>query len=93
MIGPPAPEDEDNIMAALKLSDRVISMSLTATSPLLAKLSAIQEPFSELEKLVLLSQENVADPSWYFSVGPSPFHSSVNQDRLSVVTPAPITLP
>ncbi len=59
MLEPPTPEDEDNIMAALKLSDRVSSISLTTTSPLLAKLSAVQEPFLELEQLVLLSQENV----------------------------------
>ena len=51
---PPAPEDEDNIMAALKQSDRVSSISLTVTNSLLEKLSAIERPFSELEDLVLL---------------------------------------
>ncbi|KAH9053081.1 hypothetical protein EDB87DRAFT_312738 [Lactarius vividus] len=54
----PSPEDEDNIVAALKQSGRVSSISLTVTSPLLEKLSAISEPFSELENLVLLSQES-----------------------------------
>jgi hypothetical protein len=54
----PAPEDEDNIMAALKQSDRVSSISLTVTSSLLEKLSAIERPFSELEDLVLLSRDS-----------------------------------
>jgi hypothetical protein len=56
---PPAPEDEDNIMDALKQSDRVSSISLTVTSSLLEKLSAIERPFSELEDLVLLSRGSV----------------------------------
>lgn len=42
-------------MAALKHSDRVISINLTFTSSLLEKLSSIKEPFSELEELFLLS--------------------------------------
>ncbi|KAH9178398.1 hypothetical protein EDB89DRAFT_1171742 [Lactarius sanguifluus] len=54
----PAPEDEDNIMAALQQSDRVCSISLTVSSSLLQKLSTISEPFSDLEELVLLSQDN-----------------------------------
>jgi len=58
-LRPPAPEDEDNIMAALEKSDRVCSISLTVSSSLLKKLSAISEPFSELEELVLMSQDNV----------------------------------
>ena len=57
-LDPPAPEDDDNIIAALKQSDRVSSISLTITSSLLQKLSAISEPFSELEELILLSQDN-----------------------------------
>ncbi len=56
---PPALEDEDNIMAALEESDRVSSISLTVTSSLLEKLSAIERPFSELEDLVLLSRDSV----------------------------------
>ncbi|KAH9164744.1 hypothetical protein EDB89DRAFT_2233787 [Lactarius sanguifluus] len=58
---PPAPEDEDivNIMAALKQSDRVSSISLTVTSSLLEQLSTIAEPFSKLEKLNLLSRHNM----------------------------------
>ncbi|KAI9434181.1 hypothetical protein H4582DRAFT_2075482 [Lactarius indigo] len=55
----PSPEDEDNIIAALKQSHRVCSISLTVTSSLLKILSTISEPFSELEELVLLSRDNV----------------------------------
>ena len=51
----PPPEDDENIMAALKQSGRVSSIHLTVTSSLLEKLSAISEPFSELEELVLHS--------------------------------------
>jgi hypothetical protein len=56
---PPAPEDEDNIVAALDQFDRVSSITLTVTKPLLAKLSAIQWRFSELENLVLLCSNDV----------------------------------
>ena len=56
---PPVPEDEDNIVAALKQSDRVRSISLTVTKTLLEKLSTIWRPFSELEDLVLLCGEDV----------------------------------
>ncbi|KAH8984721.1 hypothetical protein EDB92DRAFT_2116998 [Lactarius akahatsu] len=56
---PPAPEDDDNIIAALKRSGRISSISLTATRSLLESLSTISEPFSELEDLVLLSRDNV----------------------------------
>ena len=48
-----APEDEDNIVAALRQANRVSSISLAVTSSLLEKLSAIETPFSELEDLVL----------------------------------------
>ncbi|KAH9171643.1 hypothetical protein EDB89DRAFT_1080186 [Lactarius sanguifluus] len=58
-LDPPAPEDEDNILAALKQSDRVSFISLTITNSLLDKLSAIERPFSELENLVLLSRDGV----------------------------------
>ena len=40
-------------------SDRVSSISLTVTGPLLEKLSAIERQFSELEDLVLLSRDSV----------------------------------
>ncbi|KAH8979408.1 hypothetical protein EDB92DRAFT_2107605 [Lactarius akahatsu] len=56
---PPTLEDEDNIVAALKYSDRVSSIGLTITSSLQAKFSAIEEPFSELEELVLLSRDTM----------------------------------
>jgi hypothetical protein len=58
-LDPPAPEDEDNIVAALKQSDRVISISLTVTNHLLEKLSAIDWPFLELEDLVLFSRDRL----------------------------------
>ena len=58
-LDPPSPEDDDNIIAALKQSDRVSSISLTVTSSLLEKLSAISGPLSELEELVLQSQGDV----------------------------------
>ena len=53
---PPSLEEDDNIIAVLKQSDRVNSISLTIISSLLEKLSAISEPLSELEELVLQSQ-------------------------------------
>jgi hypothetical protein len=56
---PPAPEDEDNIVAALKQSNRVSSISLTITNPLLEKLLTIEGPFSELENFVLLCGNDV----------------------------------
>ena len=59
MLDPPAPEDDDNIIAALKQSDRVISVSLTLTNSLLEKLSTISGPFSQLEELILVSQDNL----------------------------------
>jgi hypothetical protein len=58
-LDPPAPEDEDNIMTILKHCGRVCSISLTVTRSLLERLDAIKEPFSELEHLVLLSQDGV----------------------------------
>ncbi|KAH9070676.1 hypothetical protein EDB83DRAFT_2367449 [Lactarius deliciosus] len=59
VLDPPAPEDEDNIKAALKQSSRVTSINLTVTSSLLEKLSEIGGPFSKLEDLVLLSRDGV----------------------------------
>ncbi|KAH9068167.1 hypothetical protein EDB83DRAFT_635702 [Lactarius deliciosus] len=46
-------------MAALEQSDRIRSISLTVSSSLLKKLSAISEPISELEELILFSRDNV----------------------------------
>ncbi|KAI9450162.1 hypothetical protein BJY52DRAFT_1419682 [Lactarius psammicola] len=59
MRRPPTPEDKDNIVAALEQPDRVHSIRLTLSISLLKKLSIISEPRSELEDLVLLSQDNV----------------------------------
>ena len=58
-LNPPTPEDEGDIIAALRHSDRVTSIRLTVTSSLLEKVSAIERPFSELEDLVLLSRDSV----------------------------------
>jgi hypothetical protein len=52
-LDPPNPEEEVNIVSALKQSDRVTSISLTMTRSLAEKLSAIEGYFSELEDLVL----------------------------------------
>ena len=54
-LDPPALDDDDNIIAALKEFDRVSSIHLTVTKSLLQKISAISEPLSELEDLSLLS--------------------------------------
>ena len=56
MLKPPAPKDDVNIITALKQSNRVRLIHLTLTNSLLEKLSTISEPFSELEELVLLSE-------------------------------------
>jgi hypothetical protein len=56
---PPSPEDDDNIIGALRQSSRVSSINLTVTRSLLEKLSAISEPFLELEELALLYEDNV----------------------------------
>ncbi|KAH8993906.1 hypothetical protein EDB92DRAFT_338955 [Lactarius akahatsu] len=58
-LGPLAPEDEDHIMAALRQSDRVCSISLTITSSLLETFSVIEGPFSKLEDVVLLSRDSM----------------------------------
>ena len=58
-LAPLTPKDEDNIMAALKQSNRVISISLAITRSLLEKLSTIEGAFSKLQDLVLLSQDGV----------------------------------
>ena len=59
MFDLPAPEDEENIIATLKQSDRVCSIILTIANSPLENLSTISEPSSELEELVLLPQCNV----------------------------------
>jgi hypothetical protein len=59
ILDPPVSEDDDNIIAALKESDRVNSISLTLTNSLLEKLSTVSEPLSQLEELVLLSQDKL----------------------------------
>ena len=56
----PNSEDDDDIIAALKQTCRVKSIDLTVTSSLLEKISAISEPFWELEELDMLSRDNMA---------------------------------
>ena len=58
-LDPPAPEDDDNIVAALRQSGRVSTIRLTITCSLLRKLSAITEPFFELEEMALMSQDDI----------------------------------
>ena len=60
-LDPLCPEDELNVIAALKQSDRVSSISLTVTTSLLDKLYAIERPFLELEDLILLSRDLARD--------------------------------
>ena len=55
-LDPPSPEDEGNIIAALKQSDRVSSISLAVTSSLLDILSG---SFTGLEVLVLLPRSSI----------------------------------
>ena len=76
-LDPPAPEDEDNIMAALKRSDRVVSLTLTVTAPLQARLSTIDPLFLKLEHLVLLSQDGMR-----YLTQPRPFRSGQWGTRL-----------
>ena len=57
-LDPLSPEDEVNIITALKQSDRVNSISLTVTATLLDKLYAVERPFLELEDLILLSRDS-----------------------------------
>jgi hypothetical protein len=83
-LNPPAPEDEENIMAALKQSDRVNSISLTVTETLVENLSTISEPFSTLGGARSSVQRRpAADITQHFSVEPSPPYSSLDQDRHS----------
>ena len=58
-LDPPTSDDEENIVAALKQSDRVNSIHLTFTKALMAKLCSIEEPFSKLEHLALLSPDGI----------------------------------
>jgi hypothetical protein len=70
-LDPPVPEDEGDILAALKHCRRVASISLTITRSLRNRFYAIKGPFSELEHLALLSHDGVqvALPS-KFQLGP-----------------------
>ena len=58
-LDPPALEDDDNIISVFRQSGRVSSICLTVTSSLLGKLSAISEPFTQLEDFVIFSQDNL----------------------------------
>ena len=55
----PSPEEEDNIVAALQHPSRIRSIELRLTSSLVEKLrTQVEAPFSELEDLVILSQNS-----------------------------------
>ena len=70
-LDPPSPEDELNIIAAFKRSDRVSSISLTITTSLLHKLLyMIKKPFLELEDLIILSRDSVLTLPTSFLWGP-----------------------
>jgi hypothetical protein len=58
-FGSQVPEDEVNVIAVLKQSHRVRSISLTVTTSLLDKLYAIKSPLLELEDLILLSRDRM----------------------------------
>ena len=58
-LDPLASEDHDNTIAALKHSGRIRSIRLTVSNLLIVKLPALSEPFSELEELAFLSQDNM----------------------------------
>ena len=57
-LGHPVPEDEDNIIAALKQSRRISSIRLTITTSLLKKFSIVKGLFPELADLVVMSQDS-----------------------------------
>ncbi|KAN0131530.1 hypothetical protein V8E53_010638 [Lactarius tabidus] len=59
MLGPPAPDDEENIVAALKRAEHIRSISLTVSNSLLEKFSTISEPFTELEEIALFSSDSL----------------------------------
>ena len=55
----PSPEEEDNIVAAFQHPNRIRSIELRLTSSLAEKLrTQVEEPFLELEDLVILSQNS-----------------------------------
>ena len=58
IVDSPTSEDEDNVVAALKHSDRICSISLIVTRSLLKKLGTSVHSFPELEDLVLLCRSD-----------------------------------
>ena len=92
VLDPPAPEDDDNIISALKQSGRVRTINLTVTSSLLEKLSSISEPLSELEELVLLSQDKVQQifPSTFLW---GPRLRTLHSTRIAIFSLPPLLLP
>ncbi|KAH9070843.1 hypothetical protein EDB83DRAFT_371226 [Lactarius deliciosus] len=94
ILHPPALEDNDNIITALRQSDRVSSISLTVTHSLLESLSTISKAFSELEELALVSGDNVPlTLSSTFRWGPPPPYPSLDQDCLSLIAATTFSLP
>jgi hypothetical protein len=64
-----SPEDEDNIIAALKHSDRICSISLVVPRSLLKKLGSIVQSFPELEDLALQCRDLYMPFPPYFQWG------------------------
>jgi hypothetical protein len=62
VFDPHTSEDEDNILAALKHSDRIHFISLIVTESLLEKLGSIEQSFPELEDLALKCQSLIELP-------------------------------
>jgi hypothetical protein len=91
LFNPHTPWDEENILNALKQSNRVISIRLTLTNSLLKKLSSIEGQFSELEELVL----HVRSQSFGQLTLPNTFRLGTRLRRLhstGVVFSAPLRL-
>ena len=88
-LDPPAPEDEDNIVAALKQYDRVSSIHLTISASLLEKLLLLKEPFSNWRTCLFYPWMTCNRPFPAFFNGPTPQHSSPNWDRLTHTPSSP----
>ena len=91
-LDPPTPEDDENIITALKQSGRVGSISLTITSSLFERLSAILDSFLELEELTLLSLDNM-QPPFPNSFGWGPRLRTLQSTRISLPLLPQLLLP
>jgi hypothetical protein len=86
--GSPAPNYEDNIVAALEHHDRVRSIKLSVTGYLFGKVASLmQEPFLALETLWLSSKERNAPVLPDISLsGPAPHLRQILLDGISFPT-------